>query len=61
MSVSGVREKTGSSTVVLGGVMVTFVSLTQARVIWEEEPQLRKFFHQIDLWASLWYIFLIDA
>lgn len=30
------------------------VSLTQARVIREEETQLRKL-HQIGLWASLWY------
>lgn len=36
-----------------------FVYCTQARVLWEEEPQLGKCLHQTDLQASQWDIFLI--
>lgn len=34
--------------------------LDTARVIWEERISVEKSLHPIDLWASLWGIFLID-
>ena len=43
-------------------VLVSFVNLTQARVIWQEEMLFRKKCpQQIGLWASLQGIFLINS
>lgn len=40
--------------------LCVFVNLTQTRVSWEEEPQLRKYFNRIGMYASLLSLFLRD-
>ena len=37
----------------LGVCVCVFVNLTQTRVVWEEEPQLRTYFYQIGIQARL--------
>jgi hypothetical protein len=40
-----------------------YVNMTQTRVVFEERISVEKMLspHQIGLWASLWYIFLLDG
>jgi hypothetical protein len=54
------HESQEAPTQEMPGVLVNFCQLHIIRMLWEEEPQLRKCLYQIGLEASLEGIFLIN-
>lgn len=42
------------------GMLVSFLSIGLKGLLRKKEPQLRNSLYYTDLWANLWYVFMID-